>query len=343
MTIVILLYTFTVGLLIPLKPGITSIDHDPAVLGESLELLVTSYNTSFEPSMVPTGYLKLDSIHILKSSKSKVLGSDLLQFVFDLPAALPFQEKRAFPTLVISVPHEGYLVLPSALAITDPVRRDVDFNGAERWNDRIAIQESAWKFQFPYRSILYETIRNTFYHVAIWMAMFVLIIIGLIYSIKYLRTADMYCDAVGQSFTFVAVIFGCIGMVTGSVWAKNTWGTYWTDDPKLNLSAVAMIIYAGYLILRASIKDEEQRARLSAVYNVFAFVAMIPLIFIIPRLTSSLHPGNGGNPALGGEDLDSTLRLVFYPTIIGYTLMGVWIASLLYRLRVIDLKMIFRE
>ncbi|HMP31223.1 MAG TPA: cytochrome c assembly protein, partial [Saprospiraceae bacterium] len=56
-----------------------------------------------------------------------------------------------------------------------------------------------------------------------------------------------------------------------------------------------------------------------------------PLIFVIPRLYDSLHPGNGGNPALGGEDLDNTLRMFFYPSIIGLILIGVWIATLKYR------------
>ena len=72
---------------------------------------------------------------------------------------------------------------------------------------------------------------------------------------------------------------------------------------------------------------------MSAAYNIFAFVAMIPLVFVIPRLTSSLHPGNGGNPALGGEDLDNTLRLVFYPAVLGMMCLGTWMASLYYRVR----------
>jgi heme exporter protein C len=70
---------------------------------------------------------------------------------------------------------------------------------------------------------------------------------------------------------------------------------------------------------------------LASAYNIFAFIALIPLVFVIPRLTDSLHPGNGGNPALGGEDLDNTLRMIFYPSIIGLTLIGVWMASLYYR------------
>lgn len=76
-----------------------------------------------------------------------------------------------------------------------------------------------------------------------------------------------------------------------------------------------------------------KKARLSAVYNIFAFVAIIPLIYVIPRLFSSLHPGNGGNPAFGSQDLDNTMRLIFYPIIIGWTLIGFWIAQLNYRMK----------
>jgi heme exporter protein C len=58
---------------------------------------------------------------------------------------------------------------------------------------------------------------------------------------------------------------------------------------------------------------------------------MIPLVFVIPRLTDSLHPGNGGNPALGGDDMDNTMRMIFYPAIIGWTLLGLWISQIIYR------------
>ncbi|MFZ9980770.1 MAG: ABC transporter permease, partial [Cyclobacteriaceae bacterium] len=82
-----------------------------------------------------------------------------------------------------------------------------------------------------------------------------------------------------------------------------------------------------------SLQSEEQRARLSAVYNIFAFAAMIPLIFIIPRLTSSVHPGSGGNPGFNMYDLDGRMRLVFYPAVIGWILLGYWIATMRIRIR----------
>jgi heme exporter protein C len=99
------------------------------------------------------------------------------------------------------------------------------------------------------------------------------------------------------------------------------------------MTAIALLIYLAYFVLRSSFDDYEKRARIAAVYNIFAFAALIPLIFVIPRMTDSLHPGNGGNPAMGGEDLDNTMRMVFYPAIIGWTLMGVWMAQIVFRIQ----------
>jgi heme exporter protein C len=97
-----------------------------------------------------------------------------------------------------------------------------------------------------------------------------------------------------------------------------------------------MLIYLAYVILRNSIEDEIQRARIGAVYNIFAWSTLLPLLYILPRLTDSLHPGSGGNPGFNIYDLDNNLRLVFYPSIIGWTLLGVWIIQL--RVRVKELK-----
>ena len=90
-----------------------------------------------------------------------------------------------------------------------------------------------------------------------------------------------------------------------------------------------------YFILRFSVEDEYKRARISAVYNVFAFVMMNVFIMILPRLTDSLHPGNGGNPAFGKYDLDNNMRMVFYPAVIGWILFSYWLFELKNRISVI--------
>ena len=103
-------------------------------------------------------------------------------------------------------------------------------------------------------------------------------------------------------------------------------------EPKLIGAAIALLIYFAYLVLRGSISDIDKRARISAVYNIFAFAFLFPSIWILPRLMESLHPGGQGNPALNPKDIDARMRLVFYPAVIGWTLLGVWITSLKVRL-----------
>ncbi|SMD41722.1 heme exporter protein C [Aquiflexum balticum DSM 16537] len=190
----------------------------------------------------------------------------------------------------------------------------------------------------PRLPILNETIRALHFHVTMWFGMILMLVVSVIYSIKFLRTNDLKNDDVAIEFTNAAILFGVLGIVTGMLWAKFTWGDYWSGDPKQNASAIGLLMYFAYLILRNSLTDVHQRARIGAVYNIFAFAAFIPLIFVLPRLTDSLHPGNGGNPGFNAYDLDSKLRMVFYPAIIAWTLMGTWMATVRVRLRRIERK-----
>ncbi len=190
--------------------------------------------------------------------------------------------------------------------------------------------------EVPRLAILNETIRNLFYHVALWFAMFILLITSMVYSVWYLKNSNIDADIKASEFATIGVVFGILGVTTGSVWARFTWGDWWVNDPKLNATTIALLIYLAYFVLRASIDDSHQKGRISAVYNIFAFAAAVPLIFILPRLTDSLHPGSGGNPGFNAYDLDSNLRLVFYPAVVGWSLIGVWFASLRIRARKIS-------
>jgi len=136
----------------------------------------------------------------------------------------------------------------------------------------------------------------------------------------------------------VGVIFGLLGLLTGAIWAKHTWGAYWSWDVKQNTAAISVLVYLAYFVLKDSFEDYDQRARITSVYNIFAFAALIPLLFIIPRVADSLHPGAGGNPAFGSNDLDNTMRLVFYPAVIGFTMVGYWLSSILIRIKLLDFR-----
>lgn len=185
----------------------------------------------------------------------------------------------------------------------------------------------------PALAILNETIRNLYFHVPMWFGLMILMAVSAWYSVQYLRNPNSITDWKATAFAEVGLLFGTLGMLTGMVWAYFTWGDWWSADPKQNTSAIALLLYFAYFVLRGSFNEEQQRARISAVYNLFAFAALIPLLYILPRMTDSLHPGNGGNPGFGKYDLDNTMRLVFYPAVIGWTLLGVWMANLKVRIR----------
>lgn len=193
--------------------------------------------------------------------------------------------------------------------------------------------------EVPRQPILNETIRNLYFHVTMWFAMMIMLLVSMIYAIRYLRSGQTPDDLRSVEFANSGIVLGAIGIVTGSVWARFTWGDWWVNDPKLNAAAVGMLIYVAYLILRGSFQDEAQRARISAIYNIFAFAVFIPLIWILPRLTDSLHPGNGGNPGFSSYDLDNRMRMVFYPAVIGWTLLTLWITTLRVRLRLLEFSL----
>ena len=185
----------------------------------------------------------------------------------------------------------------------------------------------------PRLDILHETIRNVYYHVPIWFAMLFQMGYSVVYAVKHLYKNDLRSDLVSDQAAQTGLFLSIPGLLTGSMWAKFTWGTWWTfQDPKLNGVAIAVLIYLAYFILRGSITDELKRARISAVYNIFAFVMMFVFIMILPRLTDSLHPGNGNNPAFGKYDLDNNMRMVFYPAIIGWILLSLWILDVKTRM-----------
>jgi heme exporter protein C len=188
----------------------------------------------------------------------------------------------------------------------------------------------------PRQPILNETIRNVYFHVPLWFGMMTLMTASMWFSIKYLRNGQILDDEYAVEFANVAILFGILGFITGSIWGQYTWGDWLPKDPKIIAVEVGLLIYSSYFILRSSFDDEQRRARLSSIYNIFAFATFIPLVWILPRLTDSLHPGNGGNPAFGKYDMDNGMRMVFYPAIIGWTLLGVWITSLRIRLRIIE-------
>jgi heme exporter protein C len=198
----------------------------------------------------------------------------------------------------------------------------------------------------PTLPILNETIRNMYFHVSMWFAMMILFVVSVVYSIKYLSKPQHRLDIFAANYAAMGSFLGLLGYITGIEWVNVTWITDQSQsfssvlkEPKLIGAAIALLVYGAYFVLRGSFTDIDKRSRVSAVYNIFAFAMLFPAIWIIPRLIGSLHPGapgsETGNPALDKNDMDAGMRAVFYPAVIGWTLLAVWITSLRIRVEIL--------
>ncbi len=206
----------------------------------------------------------------------------------------------------------------------------------------------------PAKPILNETIRNLYFHVCMWFGMMILFTISVVNSIRYLAGNKLKYDIMARSYAGVGSVFGILGYATGILWLSVTWVTDQSQsfgsvlkEPKLIGAMIALLIYGAYFVLRGSFTDIDKRARISAVYNIFAFAMLFPSIWIIPRIIGSLHPGSpgsdSGNPALDKNDMDAAMRAIFYPAVIGWTLLGVWISTLKTRIALIKDKDLLNE
>ncbi len=181
-----------------------------------------------------------------------------------------------------------------------------------------------------------HTARNLYFHVPMWFGMVFVLTISVVQSVIDLRKSSEKADFWAVSAAEAGVVYGTLGLLTGMIWGKFTWGDFLPRDVKIYGAAIAMLIYLAYFILRSAIENKEQAARISAVYNIFAYAVYIPLIFIMPRLYDSIHPGNGGNPGFNAYDLNGTMRMVFYPAVIGFLGLALWLSQLRTRLRLLE-------
>lgn len=332
-TIVLLIYVVAAGFLIPLKPSVTSVlpstgffnADDP--VSNSFKIYVYNGNLKSEKNVDAWIYSKTDQRSPVKLS---VVDDQIIQcdFMFSND-----DNEKSFSLVVQTSTYRD--TLPYAIrmitASTALQAETNNFNGK-----LLSIEHSP--FGFPNRAILNETIRNLLFHVPIWFAMILVAAMGMFHGMMFLRTGYLIHDLKAEKYLIISVLMGILGLLTGSLWARFTWGDWWVFDVKLNGAAITVLIYIAYLVLRNGINDEVQRARISAVYSIFAFVLMLLFVMIVPRIYDSLHPGNGGNPGANIYDLDGTVRMVFYPAVIAWMGLSIWISELLIRTEVLKNK-----
>lgn len=167
-------------------------------------------------------------------------------------------------------------------------------------------------------------VRIAFFHIpTAWVA--VVAFFGAAYwGARYLKTRELRYDAKSARSAILGLIFTLMATVSGAVFSKLTWGAYWNWDPRQTTIFVLLLIYAAYVTLRMTMRDERARASSSAVYALFSFIAVPFLVFILPRMFFSLHPSPVLNET-GRIDMDAVMLGTLVLALIDMTLIYIWL------------------
>ena len=195
----------------------------------------------------------------------------------------------------------------------------------------------------PYQSPnLGQTSRNVFYHVPMWFAMMAMAYTSVVYSIQYLRKGDLKSDLRAREAGLLTVFFGVLGLLTGIVWSRVTWGeampdtdpaAWWPWDPKQTSALICVLIYLGLFLLRMSFDEPQQRAKIASVFNIFAAASIYPLFYVVPKTLGGLHP-NTGNQASALGTMSPEFYGVFWPAVLGFVCLAIAILDIRARLAV---------
>jgi heme exporter protein C len=190
--------------------------------------------------------------------------------------------------------------------------------------------------QFPVIPALEEKARNIFFHVPVAWTTVVAFLVSLYYGHRYLRTRDIDYDIKSVSSAGLGLLFCVLATITGALWAKFNWGSFWNWDPRETSIFVLLLIYGAYFALRSALDSEEKRAALSAVYSIVAGITVPFFIFVMPRMMAGLHPGAKGDPEGAGPvvqfDMSPNMLLVFLLSLLGFTLLYVWLFTMRVRM-----------
>ena len=190
-------------------------------------------------------------------------------------------------------------------------------------------------YELPVIPGLEEKARIIFFHVPTAWLSTLAFLTSMAYAIQYLRKRDPLDDIKSSTAAGLGFVFCVLATLTGAVWAKFNWGSYWNWDPRETSIFVLLLIYGAYFSLRSAVEQEEKLAALSSVYSIIAAVTAPFFIFIMPRILTGLHPGAKGDPNGAGPGVEfkmaPPMRVIFFASLIGFTLLFIWMFNLRVR------------
>jgi len=190
-----------------------------------------------------------------------------------------------------------------------------------------AVVAAAFLWPKPAQGFIGESSRIVFFHVPCAWTSTLAFLVAAAYSLAYLRRRNPWHDEIACAAVKLGLFFGILTLITGSLFASIMWGTWWNWDPRESSYLLLVFLNAAYLFLRAAIDDPERKARIAAVYALFAVVLMPFLVFVAPRVTASLHPQTVINPQ-GRILMDTPTRAVFFGALAGFSGLFAWLLSL---------------
>jgi heme exporter protein C len=178
-----------------------------------------------------------------------------------------------------------------------------------------------------------EASRIFFFHVPAAIVASLAFLMAMAYSIGYLKSRSLQSDLKAATAAEMGLLFSIVATVSGAIFAKVTWGTYWNWDPRETSMFVLILIYGAYLTLRSAIDLPERRAALSAVYAILAVAPAMFLIFVVPRVYKSLHPTDTIVNVKGESGMSPEVRAVFFLSIATFILLYFWVFGLSARIK----------
>jgi heme exporter protein C len=190
-----------------------------------------------------------------------------------------------------------------------------------------AICWGAFLYARPAQSFVGESSRIVFFHVPQAWVSTVAFFVAAWYSWMYLRRRRIEDDDAASAAARLGFLFCALATVTGSIFARVMWNSYWNWDPRETSIVLLLLVYGAYLGLRGALEDPERRATLSAAYALVAVVTVPFLVFAVPRMYASLHPDTVIN-AEGKIKMSPDIRLVFFSSMVAFMGLFYWMWSL---------------